>query len=175
MEDQIEKKRAGISDLFLNGIENFFVLVASFSLFVMMIVSSLDALGRYILNMPIPGVLEITEEYFMIAIIFLPLSYVYFRGGQIRIEMIEQHFPPRLRYYLEKFNYVVSFILFFLIMIASSRIFLQAIEINEISSSSLGYPLAASFAMVPLGSAFLCIRAMQMLFGKKPVRDPEHV
>lgn len=168
MESRNTASKASVFDRIFDNMERVLLVLACLSLFVMMAVSTLDSMGRYILNMPIPGVLEITEEYFMIAVIFLPLSYVYFRGGQIRIEMLEQYFPQKVRYYLDKFNKIVAFILFLLIAIASSRIFIEAVKIGEISNCSLGYPLAASYAMVPLGSGFLCIRALQMLWGKMP-------
>ena len=43
--------------------------------FLMMCLTSADAICRYLLNSPILGAYEITEKYLMVATVFLGLSY----------------------------------------------------------------------------------------------------
>ena len=61
--------------------------------FLMMCLTSADALCRYLLNSPILGAYEITEKYLMVAAIFLGLSYAYRGGVFIRVTFLVDRLP----------------------------------------------------------------------------------
>ena len=63
--------------------------------FVMMLLTSADALSRYLLNRPIIGAYEITEKYLMVAAIYLGLSYAYRGGVFIRVTFLVDRLPAR--------------------------------------------------------------------------------
>ena len=60
--------------------------------FAMMLLIVADAVGRS-LRIPVPGAVEITEEYLMVAVVFLSMGFTYREGRHIRIELFERWFP----------------------------------------------------------------------------------
>lgn len=150
----------------MTALEKLLVWVASLALLVLTGLTTADALGRYLLNSPIPGTGEIIEDYFMIALIFLPLSYSFMQEGHVHVTMIERYFPPNLKRAVGKLNLLLSFVLFALIVVAGWARFVEAWRIEEISTSSVGYPMWPCYVMVPIGCGLLCIRIAQVFFGK---------
>ncbi|OPY86541.1 MAG: Tripartite ATP-independent periplasmic transporter [Smithella sp. PtaU1.Bin162] len=147
-------------------LEKLLIWIACLTLLVLALLTTADALGRYLFNSPIPGTGEIIEDYFMIALIFLPLSYSFMQEGHVHVSMIERFFPNRVKYFVGKFNLFLSFGLFALITIAGWNVFSEAFRINEISTSSVGYPMWPCYVMVPVGCSLLCLRIIQVFFGR---------
>ena len=63
----------------------------------MMLLTSADALFRYLFNSPILGAYEITEKYLIVAAIFLGLSYAYRGGVFIRVTFLVDRLPRSWR------------------------------------------------------------------------------
>ncbi len=91
--------------------------VAGFLMMAMMTHIVLDVLFKWLLNSPIDGTLEIVSHYYMVGLIYLPLSYVQSRGSHIVAEIFTQNLAARARAILEGgiglflFVYVVLFVL----------------------------------------------------------------
>lgn len=60
--------------------ESAMTYLAIASTFIMMCLTTADALGRYVFNWPITGAYEIIEKYLMTMTIFLGFSYAYREG-----------------------------------------------------------------------------------------------
>ena len=69
------------------------VYAAVAAAFAMMLLTSADALSRYLLNSPILGAYEITEKYLIVAMVFLGLSYAYRGGVFIRVTFLVDRLP----------------------------------------------------------------------------------
>jgi len=145
--------------------------VAGTVLLVLAVLTTADALGRYLLNMPIPGAGEITEDYLMVALIFLPLSHTFMQGGHVHVTLFERYIPKRARGFIERANLLLAFLLFALITAAGWRRFVEAYRIDEISTSSVGYPMWPCYALVPIGCGLLCLRLLLTIVGGS--RDPQ--
>jgi TRAP-type C4-dicarboxylate transport system permease small subunit len=158
----MDKKPKGV----IEWIEQICLGIAGAGLMLLMLLTTVDTLARYLFNTPLTGVVEFSEEYLMITIIFLPLSYVYIAGGHIKIELLERFFPAKVKKVTEKINIVFGLILFALIVYAFIPSVQQAIEINEVSSCALAYPMAPAYIMVTLGCLLICIRSIQAFLGK---------
>jgi TRAP-type C4-dicarboxylate transport system permease small subunit len=59
---------------------------------VMMLLTTADALGRYVFNRPILIAYELTTNYLMIAVIFLAMPYAYRQGANIRVTFLVERF-----------------------------------------------------------------------------------
>lgn len=147
-------------------LETLLIRVAGLVLLVLAGLTTADALGRYLLNSPIPGTGEIIEDYFMIALIFLPLSYSFMQEGHVHVTMIERYFPGAVKRIVGKVNLLLSFALFALIALAGWERFVEAWRIDEISTSSVGYPMWPCYLMVPIGCGLLCLRIAQVFLGR---------
>jgi len=161
----VEKRRTFGLDTGMAGLEKLLVRAASLALLVLTGLTTADALGRYLFNSPIPGTGEIIEDYFMIALIFLPLSYSFMQEGHVHVTMIERYFSGGVKRAVGKMNLLLSFALFALIVLAGWDRFAEAWRIEEISTSSVGYPMWPCYLMVPIGCGLLCLRIAQVFFG----------
>ncbi len=72
----------------LDGCERVFTLVAGLATFVMMLLTTADAIGRYCFNRPILVAYELTTNYLMVAAVFLAMPYAYRQGANIRITFL---------------------------------------------------------------------------------------
>ncbi len=102
----------------------------------------------------------------MIALIFLPLSYSFMQEGHVHVTMIERYFPGGVKRIVGKVNLLLSFALFALIALAGWGRFVEAWRIDEISTSSVGYPMWPCYLMVPIGCGLLCLRIAQVFLGR---------
>ena len=64
--------------------------IAGVFVVVMMLHIVADVLAKWLFNYPIVGTLEIVANYYMVALIFLPLAYVQRAGGHIIVEVEER-------------------------------------------------------------------------------------
>ena len=77
-------------------ISNILVSIASIALFVMMIFTAADVVGRYIFNAPIAGTLELVE-YLMAIIVPFSIVYCAQKRAHVAVELIVNLFPRRPR------------------------------------------------------------------------------
>ena len=72
----------------LDGCERVLTLAASLATFVMMLLTTADAGGRYLFNRPILVAYELTTNYLMVAVVFLAMPYAYREGANIRVTFL---------------------------------------------------------------------------------------
>lgn len=78
-----------------------------------------DAMGRYLINRPITGAYEITESYFMVAVVFLGLCYAYREGAYIRVTFFVGRLPSQVNIVLNYFVQVFSILLGIILLIGA--------------------------------------------------------
>ena len=69
--------------------------VGCFLLILMMLHIVIDVAGKYLLNAPIPGTIEIVSAYYMVGVLFLPLGEVARRRDHIYVELFTRGLSPR--------------------------------------------------------------------------------
>src|SRR5690606_25262843 len=74
-------------DRLLSAIERAFVFVAGVSLILMMVLTTFDLLSRKFLDCSVPGLYEFSEDYLVVSLVVLALSYVYAIGGHMRVTL----------------------------------------------------------------------------------------
>jgi len=84
-----------VLDRFNRLLEKPLLAVAGTLIFIMMLHVVTDVFFKYAFLKPITGTLEIVANYYMIAIVFLPLALVQRHGGHIRVEVFTGWFGPR--------------------------------------------------------------------------------
>ncbi|MGH7375475.1 MAG: TRAP transporter small permease [Candidatus Rokuibacteriota bacterium] len=92
----------------LDGCEHVLTLVAVLATFTMMLLTTADAAGRYLLNRPILAAYEITANYLMIAAVFLALPYAYRQGANIRVTFLVERLGRRARLVIDHLVQVAS-------------------------------------------------------------------
>ncbi len=138
-----------------------------------MLVTTFDVLSRKIFGYSIPSLYEFTEDYLMVALVFLSISYVFSIGGHVKVDLLEKHFPESIKILLRKFLNLWALLFFAIITLKGWDVTVRAFQYNEVSSSVLAYPLWPAFFLVPLGAVLTCIRIIHSLFSRE-IKEAEH-
>jgi TRAP-type C4-dicarboxylate transport system permease small subunit len=118
--------------------------------FAMMLLTSFDALSRYLFNRPVLGAYEITEKYLMVAAIFLGLSYAYRGGVFIRVTFLVDRLPPALKLAVNYFAHLLSLAFCVLVVIATAQQAWRGLQ-DDTTLSALPILVGPAYCIVPLG------------------------
>jgi TRAP-type C4-dicarboxylate transport system permease small subunit len=114
-----------------------------------------DVAGRYLLNRPLAGTLELSE-FALALLVFLGLGATGWRGSQVVVDIALERFPPRLRAVSDAFNALLGTGFWTLI---AWRTALQAGEVRvkgEVSTI-LAVPLYPFVYAVAFGSIVMAV------------------
>ena len=104
---------------FLKSCEKAFTYLAMMCTVAITCLTTADVAGRYLLNRPIRGAYELTQSYFMVAIVFLGLCYSYREGGYIRVTFLVDRLPLQVNKALNYCVQVFCIVLGIIFLIAS--------------------------------------------------------
>lgn len=144
------------------------------SVFAIMFLTTFNALARKIFNYSIPSLFEFTADYLMVALVFLPLSYIYVNDGHIRVTLFLKFVPKVITPVMDKLLGLTAFVLFVLITIMGWNNAVRAFQFNEISSNLVGYPMGLSYLLVPIGAGMLAIRIFQSIISPQSIKIHYH-
>lgn len=133
----------------------------------MMLLTSADALARYLLNSPILGAYEITEKYLIVAMIFLGLSYAYRGGVFIRVTFLVDRMPRGLRVAADHLSHLISIAYALIFLVATAQQAVRALS-DTATMTTLPILTGPAYVMVPVG--FLALTVL-MLADLPKVRD----
>jgi len=140
----------------LRRIENVFVFLAIASVLMMVCLTTVDAVGRYFLNSPIPKAYEITEKYLIVLAVFFGLCYAYREGVHIRITLLESRLPPKGKLVVNYFVQIVSILFSMFLFVASVIPTLRRInDILDVTSYEL--PLGPAHMAAVVGLFFMTL------------------
>ncbi len=131
---------------------------AKIAMFIMMILTTLDAIMRYVFNSPIVGAYHLSEKYLMVIIVFLSMSYVYKLDGHIRIDTFTRKFPIKLKTSFEILHTILAAILMGLIAWQSFEVTYEAYVLKYVATGLVPWPTWLSWVWVPIGSFLFTIR-----------------
>jgi len=154
----------------LNGCELVMLYVSTMSTFVLMLLTTADAGGRYLFNRPITGAYEITSNYLEIAAVFLAVCYGYREGAYIRVTFLVDRLPSKVKLYINYLVQVISMFYGVLLVIATSQQALRVIADHTTLSSLDFIPLGPAYVIVPIGLFFM---SLAMLLDIRKVRKGE--
>ena len=105
----------------LDGCEWVFTLVAVFATVAMMLLTTADAAGRYLLNRPILAAYELTTNYLMVAAVFLAMPYAYRQGANIRVTFLADRLRGKIRLAVDHVVQLVSILYCAVLVVATWR------------------------------------------------------
>jgi len=154
----------------LNGSELVMVYVSCLSTFVLMLLTTADAGGRYLFNRPFTGAYEMSTNYLMIAAVFLAVCYGYRAGAYIRVTFLADRLPRQVRLYVNYFVQVVSMLYGVLLIVATYQQALRVIANHTNLSTLESVPLGPAYVIVPVGFFFM---SLMMLLDIRKVKKGE--
>jgi TRAP-type C4-dicarboxylate transport system permease small subunit len=129
-------------------------------------ITCVDGLGRYLFNRPIAPAYEITEMYLVVVVVFLSMGFVYKEKGHVDIDLITKKLPKSVQDIVEKFNALLTLVLFLLIAVAGWRVGIRKIRAGAVMSS-IDIPTGPAYFLVVVGSIFLMYRLIETIFSKQ--------
>jgi len=156
----------------LDACERTLTLVASVATFGMMLLTTADAAGRYLLNRPILMAYEVTTSYLMVAAVFLAMPYAYREGANIRVTFLVERLGRRARLVVDHLVQLISMLYCGALVVAT---FLQAQNIFATNTrfTTVDLPLWPGHAAVCLGllvtAVLLLVDLGQVRKGRSPL------
>jgi TRAP-type C4-dicarboxylate transport system permease small subunit len=135
----------------LNSVEKVLTFVAAMTCFALMLLTTIDTLGRYILNMPITGAFEITTNYLLVALVFLAMGYSYCEGVHVRVDFVAVRLPKKLKLLVNHLVQVTSILYILVLVIASTQQALRVHSSHMVMSSLEMIPMWPANLIVPVG------------------------
>jgi TRAP-type C4-dicarboxylate transport system permease small subunit len=150
----------------LDRLERLLTGVAVVATIAMMVLTTADATGRYLLNRPIVVAYEITTNFLMVSAIFLALPFAYRQGANIRVTFLAQRLKGQARLVVDHVVQVVS------ILYCGALVFATAQQTRHVWSTgttfvSMNLPLWPAHLIVCTG---LLVTALLVLFDLPRVR-----
>ncbi len=146
----------------LSLIENSLVLFVGISIFIVMILTSIQIISR-VVGYPWPAFLELSELAISI-FAFLGVAYAQRMDAHIRMELLVANLKGRIKWFVEFISTLVSFIVITILIYYSS---LFAIDAYVIGDSTMDYlfPTWPAKFLVPIGFSVWLIRLFLELIG----------
>jgi TRAP-type C4-dicarboxylate transport system permease small subunit len=142
---------------FLHRCERFLTYVAVLSIFIMMCLTTTDAVGRYFFSRPITGAYELTEKYFMLITIFLGVAYAYRGGAFIRVGILMDRMPMKVRVPINYCGQIFSIIYGAVLVIASIQQLVRTLHHGTTLASLPSIPLWPGIIVIPVGLLLMCL------------------
>ncbi len=154
--------------------EKFLNLMAALVILGLMFVGTYQVFGRKILNIPVPGYVDIVELS-MVIFAFLGISYCQRLGGHIRMEILIGRFKGSALYVFELLATLALMMLMFILIYYSWAHFMRAWTIGD-SSIDIQIVIWPSKLLVPFSFTVLMGRlALQAIGFYRLILDPDAV
>ena len=136
-------------------LSRFFIYVGSLFALVMAILVVVDILLRQFFNRPMAGIVEL--ETFMVAVLcFVGLAHTQLQGGHVRIDLIADRIPLRVRRILDCIFPALGMFLFGLIACQYGIRVVESVKLREISDI-LVWPYWPFFLITAFGCGLVAI------------------
>ena len=141
-------------------VEDLFVYVGLIGLFLMMLLTTFNAVGRYLFNAPIPGSYEITELYLMPMIVFLVASSLQRKEGNISVRIVYRTLSKTLQTYIDLLSRIITLVLYGIISVTAGLYAWDGYQRGWVTVGVVEFPVYLSWAILSVGFGTFCLRLM---------------
>jgi TRAP-type mannitol/chloroaromatic compound transport system permease small subunit len=131
--------------------------IAAASTLAIMILTTLDVVGRYIIGSPLKGNVEISEILFLSAV-YLGLSYTHLFREHVGVDLFISHLSKRTRLFLETIMLLLALFTYGVLAWRGAGAFWTSVETGEYRWGLISIPLWPARLMIPLGVSALCLK-----------------
>jgi TRAP-type mannitol/chloroaromatic compound transport system permease small subunit len=127
--------------------------VISLLIFLMMVITTIEVVGRYVFNHPTVWVWPINRQLFGVFILFAGI-YAMSKGDHIRVEILYDHFPPKMKL-IARWIAMGAFLCFIVaLVLQGSRMGWNSLMAREKLTGAFPIPLYPLKLLIPI-AAFL--------------------
>jgi TRAP-type C4-dicarboxylate transport system permease small subunit len=143
-------------------ISGILISIGATVLALMMFITALDVVLRYLFNSPLPGAFELVE-YMMAVVVPFCIVYCAERKGHVAVELILEKFPKRFQVVVEALMTFVA-LLFAIVIAWQNFLYIGEVYDSHLTSSVLLIPTYPFVIPVALGiSAFALLQLVHLL------------
>jgi TRAP-type mannitol/chloroaromatic compound transport system permease small subunit len=155
------------------GINFFFQLIgritefiskpASLLVFIMMLITSTEVIGRYVFNHPTTWAWPLNRQIFGVFILVAG-AYTMSKQEHIRIEILYDHFPPKIKM-LARGIALASFIIFMGVLVwQGSWMGWNSLMMKEKLAGAFRMPLYPFKILIPIGALLFLLQGIAVYF-----------
>lgn len=144
----------------LRRVEDGFAIVAVATMGLIMVLVSVDSLGRYLFNSPIEIQFELTQNHLLVMGTVLAYSWGVREGAQMRVEFIVNRLPEWLQRLVAAGSSVAAAAIFGAVTYYSGVDVIEAWRNNEMTMGVIDWPVVYARIWVPLGAGVLTLRLL---------------
>jgi TRAP-type C4-dicarboxylate transport system permease small subunit len=121
-----------------------------------------DSFGRYFLNSPITGSIEIAR-LLLVGIAFAGMVYIASKDGNVKIDILTSHFPKVVQ---QALNYIMTFVSAATMAVVSWQLWLAALKAirTDVASGALHIPYAPFKFAASIMAGLICLLLLVSLF-----------
>lgn len=144
--------------------ENLLSFLGSIALFLLMLITTANAILRYLVNSPIDGTQMIAELYLLPLITYFSFATLERKNGNISVTMLRKNLPNNVDTVLDLIGLVTALIAFGILTSLAIQRAAQRWSEGLVTSGIYAFPVWTSWAILSLGGSFLCLRLLIKLF-----------
>lgn len=149
-------------DAVLGAISTVAAVISGMVIFVMMVMVTLDAIGRKFL-VTVPGALEFSEAM-MVAVVFLALIAVQRYRENVFVGIATRNLPPRGKALLDAIHATVAIVMFGIFAWIGFERAIDSWEIREFRIATIMVPIWPFRWFIPFGLVLLCLQLAATAF-----------
>ncbi|WP_207061915.1 TRAP transporter small permease subunit [Motiliproteus sp. SC1-56] len=143
--------------------ESLLNLAGGIAIFLLVLLATVNVLGRWLLSAPISGYVDWVEQA-MAFIAFFGLAYTQRMGGHIRMDILVGQFRRRWLWFTELLTTVLMLLVTLVLIYGSYLHFWRAYSIGD-SSLDINLPTWPAKLVVPLALSVLALRLVLQIWG----------
>ncbi len=152
-------------DRVLRGLENVFNLVATFMLFLIMMIVVCDVIIRYGFNAPFSWSYDLISMYLMVGLFYLSLSPALAKNYHVCIDLLHKYMSPAMLHATEMISYLLGSVVFAVILFVTAISTYESYQAKEVLTGVIVWPIWLSKIAVPIGVAAFALRMMLRFVG----------
>lgn len=144
-------------DKLATGIDKLLVVISSATILLMLCITTISVIGRYLFKEPIPDDV-VMNELLIVVLVFLPFAFVQRMKQHVFVTLFTDKMSAQKQLVFETFGNFVGLILFLLLSYATFSDFREAFEVLAYNEGLLKLPEYPSRFAVFFGIAMMTLR-----------------
>jgi len=124
----------------VDRLANFVGYLSGWLVPIMMMLVVADVFMRYVMRQPLM-VADEFSAYMLVTLSFLGFAYTWRQGGHVRVEVLVNYLPPRLKDWVRLIGLILTFIFMIEMDRAAYKMIVYALQMKMRSSTWLMFPL----------------------------------
>lgn len=149
----------------LQRFEFFLLIIAGLSVFIIMVMTTLDVMFRYGFQSPIKWWFDVVSNYLLVSTFFLAFSYTLAHHGHLAIDFFALKFPRRFLHVALTVSYFAVGSLLWIVTIETALDAFDAWQKGDVFAGVILWPVWVAKLIPPLGMLPLAMRCFYLSCG----------